>query len=101
MINLETVEREINELETQYTTSYRLCERLAWLYVVRDHLKAAQNSGDTSSMVTPYMDGSEFLQAASNVRYQDLMGIIDEHLSTVRLLYPKTYSALVDKIRQL
>lgn len=98
MLDLETVEREIDKLEHR-EASYKLCERLSWLYVVRDHLleeKYPQAAG-----TTPKMEGSEFLEAASNVPYPDLMRLIDEHLEAIKMVYPKTFSALIDKIRQL
>lgn len=97
MIDLETIEREISELETR-DTSYRLCERLSWLYTVRDHLmpQAAQDSA-----LVPQIKGSDFLEAASGTRCTELLKVINDHLETIKLLYPKTYSALIDKVRQL
>lgn len=38
MVSIETIEEEILNLEKR-DTSYAVCERLAWLYTVRDHLK--------------------------------------------------------------
>lgn len=38
MVSIETIEEEILNLEKR-DTSYAVCERLAWLYIVRDHLK--------------------------------------------------------------
>lgn len=96
MVNLEEIEREISELETR-DTSYRLCERLAWLYVCRDHLRPQGGYGT----VTQNLEGSEFLELASGVSYPALMGVIDEHLDAIRLLYPKSYDSLLDKIRAL
>lgn len=98
MISLETIEREISELEAR-ETSYRLCERLSWLYTVRDHLLAERCPQNAS--VTPGMEGSEFLEAASGVPYRELMRVMDEHLETIRLIYPKTYDSLVQRIRDL
>lgn len=40
MVSIETIEEEIINLEKR-DTSYAVCERLAWLYIVRDHLKKA------------------------------------------------------------
>lgn len=40
MVSIETIEEEILNLEKR-DTSYAVCERLAWLYIVRDHLKKA------------------------------------------------------------
>lgn len=97
MIDLETIEREISELETR-ETSYNLCERLAWLYIVRDHLKPQAR---TNSALVPEMGGSDFLKLASGTKCTELLGIIDEHLETVRLLYPKTYEGIMDRVRGL
>ena len=38
MVSIETIEEEILNLEKR-DTSYAVCERPAWLYIVRDHLK--------------------------------------------------------------
>ena len=91
---METVEREIDELESRETT-YRVCERLAWLYVVKDHLAP---SGEAT---TEDMRGSEFLEAASGVSYRALMSVLDEHVQALSLLQPKSYDALMSKIRAL
>jgi hypothetical protein len=97
VIDLETIEREISELETR-DTSYRLCERLSWLYTVRDHLKPQAKQ---DSALVPQMQGSDFLKAASGTRCTDLLKVIDEHLETIKLLYPKTYDSLLERVRSL
>lgn len=97
MISLETIEREISELEAR-ETSYRLCERLSWLYVVRDHILAEKYPQGST---TPRLEGSEFLEAASGVSYPDLMRILDEQVEAIRLMYPKTYEELMRKIKAL
>lgn len=97
MVSLETVEREIDELEARETT-YRVCERLAWLYVVRDHLRPTSKA---ESMTVPDSEGSEFMRAAGGKKVRDVMSVIDEHLETLHMMYPATYSAVIDKIRQL
>ena len=100
MISLETIEREISELEAR-EVSYRLCERLSWLYIVRDHLYEKIYPKEGGERQKSSLSGSEFLDAANGKPYEDVMRVVDEHLETIKLLYPKTYSALVDKIRQL
>lgn len=100
MIDLETIEREISELEARQP-SYKACERLSWLYIVRDHLREKIYPPEGKAVLKSSLSGSEFLDAANGKPYEEVMKVIDEHLETIRLLYPKTYSALVDKIRQL
>lgn len=100
MINLETIEREISELEAR-EVSYRLCERLSWLYIVRDHLYAKTYPTEGVQALKTALSGSEFLDAASGKPYEDVLRVVDEHLETIRLLYPKTYDGLVQRIREL
>ena len=93
MVSLDTVQREIEELEARGQTTYAVCERLAWLYVVRDHLGAAQG--------TERMAGSEFLEAASGVPYRELMKVMDEFVEAVRVVNQKPYDGLMERIRAL
>lgn len=94
MISLETIEREISELEAR-EASYKVCERLAWLYTCRDHLAPTRDDS------TQALHGSEFLEAASGVSYPALMQVLDEHMEAIRVLYPKSYETLMSKIRAL
>lgn len=95
MISLETIEREIDELESRETT-YRVCERLSWLYTVRDHLLPTKSDQNTQ-----FMTGSDFLKACSGVNYPELMRILDEHMSALAVVQPKQYEAVLDRIRSL
>lgn len=96
MISLETIEREIDELEAR-ETSYRVCERLSWLYVCRDHLRPnAQGQGATQQL-----HGSEFLELASGVSYPGLMRVLNEHMEAIRAVYPKEYESVMARIRAL
>lgn len=97
MIDIEEIERTINELENTRDTSYRLCERLSWLYICRDHLKPPAMGEDARVE----LGGSEFLDACNGVPYAALMAVMDEHMETIRLMYPKSYESLMDKIRGL
>ena len=100
MIDLETIEREIDELEHR-EASYKLCQRLSWLYSVRDHLYAKIYPPEGKAALKSSLSGSDFLDAANGKPYEDVMRLVDEHLETLRLVYPKTFSALVEKIREL
>ena len=93
-ISLDVIEREIDRLETKETTYY-VCERLACLYAVRDHMTAG---GDKMTEATR---GSDFLEACSGVSYAALMRVLDEHMEAIKLLYPKSYESLMQRIRAL
>lgn len=96
MISLETIEREINEIEAKSDTTYRACERLAWLLIVREHLRPKGNDDRTQ-----WTYGSEFLEACSNVSYPLLMKVLDEHMSALAVVNPREYDAVMGKIAKL
>ena len=100
MIDLETIEREISELEARQP-SYKACERLSWLYIVRDHLYAKIYPQEGQAGLKSSLSGSDFLDAANGKPYEDVMKVVDEHLETIKLLYPKTYDGLVQRVKEL
>ena len=99
MVSLEAIEREISELEANRDTSYRLCERLAWLYICRDHLRPPRSCPDDQT--TSQIGGSEFLELCSGVSYTALMGVLDEHMQALRVVQPKEFESVMAKLRAL
>lgn len=97
MISLEMIESEIIELEKR-DTSYAVMERLAWLYIVRDHLNTG---GAAEGRRTDSMTGGEFIQACSDVPYTALMDILAEHMEAVRAVFPAEYKAVIRRINEL
>ena len=101
MVSIETIEEEILNLEKR-DTSYAVCERLAWLYIVRDHLKKpAADDTAAEQRTTDELTGSEFLKAASCVDYAALMSILDNHMSCIKAVCPKEYDAVMLQIHAL
>ena len=94
MIDLETIEREINALEARGDTTYSQCERLAWLYIVRDHIRPAREDEKTQDL-----RGSEFLEECSGRSYPGVMKVLDEHMEALRIVQPREYEAVMAKIR--
>ena len=97
MISLDVIEREIQELEARGDTTYAQCERLAWLYICRDHLVPTEGGSET----TRELRGSEFLEAASGVPYERLMAVLDEHMEAMRIVTPREYESVMSRIRAL
>lgn len=99
MLNLEEIEREIKELEVRGETTYSLCERLAWLYIVRDHIREGSTGiSALSGNRTGKLSGSEFLEACSHMDFNELMGILNEHMEAVKVVAPKEYHTIMRKI---
>ena len=97
MISLDVIEREIRELEARGETVYAQCERLAWLYVCRDHLRPALPEEER----TRHMEGSEFLKACSGVNFPALMKVLDEHMTATRIVQEREYERVMEQIRSL
>lgn len=94
MINVDIIEQEIIDLEKK-DTSYATIERLAWLYIVKDHM-TAHDRAKAGLFV-----GSEFAEACSGAPMDSLMAILSEHMESLRAVYPKEYEALISRIKAL
>ena len=94
MLSIEEVERTILELEKRDTT-YATCERLAWLYIVHDHLtqRIVQEKARAAEM-----NGSPFLAACSGADIEEILRVVNDHMDAVRVIYPKEYEAVIKKI---
>lgn len=95
MINPEELDKEILMLEKKDTT-YANCERLAWLYIVRDHITGQMQKQSVSLDVS---GDSEFLKAVNKKDSVEVFSIIDELMETISVLNPRLYSAVIQKIK--
>ena len=96
MLSVEEVERTILELEKRDTT-YATCERLAWLYIVHDHL--TQRIVHEKARAAE-MEGSPFLAACSGADISEILRVVNDHMEAVRMIYPKEHSAAIEKIKE-
>lgn len=98
MVSLEEIEKTISELEGR-DTSFANCEKLAWLYIVRDHLKNYQTP--TTPMPFETFGNSEFLQAVNGKGSQEVLAVIDELMETLKAIYPRAYDSVILRIESL
>lgn len=87
-MNREVIEKSIKELE-QAEATYASCERLASLYIVRDHMQQT---------TTKKMTGSDFIEAAAAAGFEKTVEVINEHMEVIKLLHPKEYEAILQKM---
>lgn len=97
MISLDSVESSILELE-QKDTSFTNCERLAWLYIVRDHLRGYSVATGEPLDIS---GESEFLKAVNGKNADAAWKIMDELAEDIKLLHPKMYDKLLEKINEI
>lgn len=97
MINTDELDKEILMLEKKDTT-YANCERLAWLYIVRDHITGQQQIQPTPLDVS---SESEFLQAVNGRDSAQVWSIMDDLMDTVRVTAPRAYRSVMERIRAI
>lgn len=92
----------IEELESSCNT-YQTAEKLATFYTLYDHLfilKEPMNRIESVREVTIHRYGdSEFLEAISDKKADDIWMIMDELMTTIQALQPKLYDAIIDRIK--
>lgn len=114
MISLEKIEQEIKELEESGSTSYATCEKLATLYIVKDHLvdkygggsnaigfetmMKKQNQG-TSSRRRENNRDAEMEDYARQMKREDLEREFSEQMNEMRNTHPMEYENAMERMR--
>lgn len=97
MINPGELDKEILMLEKKDTT-YANCERLAWLYIVRDHVTGQKAAQPTPLTVDP---DSEFLRIVDGKDSVAVFAIMDDLMDTIRATAPRAYDNVMRRLREI
>ena len=97
MVSVDELDKAILEHEAKDTT-YANCERLAWLYIVRDHLTAHKTE---QKAAVSAIGESEFLRAVSGKDPAKAWLVVDELVSATKVLCPKMYEAFIEKLNNI
>lgn len=118
MIDLREIRETIDEIKRNGTTIGQ-AEKLALLYIAAEYMEREENYRIPAETAQNYalaaapmpekeMDGrvrihgsSEFLTACDGSRIEDVLMVLDEHMEAIKVLYPKEYDALVQKLEEL
>jgi hypothetical protein len=114
VISKEELDQAIAEHESG-GASYANCERLAWLYIVRDHMKEshqdkpAEHHEHTEAPYNPNApsdhiknDGnSDFLKAINGKDTKKVISVMDELMEALQIIQPRMYEAVLIKIKDL
>lgn len=98
MVSKDKLDKEILELETRHDTTYATCERLAWLYIVRDHITGQQAAQPTPLAVDP---SSAFLQVVDGKDSVAVFTVMDDLMDTLSVVAPRVYASVLEKIKQI
>ena len=104
MIDLDEVRAEIDRLKKE-ETSYRNCEKIAVLASVLSFFDSksqeAVGVGKYSSRSEALnFEGSEFIVSARQAEYDKLLSVMDEHMESIKLVYPKEYALIIRKLSE-
>ena len=95
MLSLDSIEKTIIELEAKDTT-FSNCERLAPLYIVRDHLRGY----NVSPEATIALEGeSDFLKAINGKNPNLIFPIIDKLMEVEEVLHPRIYDQTMAELK--
>lgn len=101
MISLQEINKEIEELENSGHTSYAVCEKLANLYIVRDHLM--ENSKQPMGFVgrVSVGDGDEdTMRMARRMNRDEIEREYSRHMRDIRDRYPDEYEREMNRMRR-
>ena len=109
-MDIVEINEHIRKLKCE-ETNWQSVEKLAALCTVRDELEEA-HAPETQTQALPpatYAAAystkanpqSEFVEAASAAPFGGLMEVLDEHMSAIKLAYPKEYELVMRKIIDL
>ena len=99
-MDIGEIRTEIARLE-QGDTNWQNIEKLSWLYSVHDHM-----AGDSAHEIRYTQDAmpeyaGEFGQAVSGKKIDGIMNILSEHMAVIKVLHPKEYQAVLDRIAEI
>lgn len=118
MIDTREIRETIDDLKRNGKTVGQ-AEKIALLYIALDHMEREETMQTPADFAQNYAHAaaptpneetdrrvkvrgtSEFLTACDGARIEDVMMVLDEHMEAIKILYPKEYDALVQKLQEL
>ena len=100
MISLEQINAEIAALEEE-KPSYQVMERLADMYVVRDHMvigDQSKNQAAVSAQTAHIGSNSEFAKSIDGKSIDDVMSLFDELMEALAVTNPRLYDCVMRRL---
>lgn len=110
MITEKDLREAIAECQGTRNPNASTCIKLAAFYTILNNLypKEPQEEEGQYSKTAKYDDSipqirteSEFMSVCSQKDIMAVLGVLDEHIEAIKLLYPKEYNSIIEKIRKL
>lgn len=111
MITEKDLRAAIAECQGARSPNASTCIKLAAFYTILNNLYPEQKeeTADAGYSTMPSYDaylpqirtGSEFMDVCSQKEITAVLEVLDEHMEAIKLLYPKEYDSIIEKIRDI
>ena len=110
-MDIDEINTHIHKLKCG-STDWQSVEKLAALCTVRNELSEAESRENSPTpqpepvmqmeySTRPQEPQSEFVEAASAVPFSGLMEVLDKHMDSIKLVYPKEYSSIIYRLKSM
>lgn len=110
-MDIVEINEHIRKLKCE-ETNWQSVEKLAALCTVRNELNEAESRENSPApqaeqvrqieySTRPQEPQSEFVEAASAVPFSGLMEVLDKHMDSIKLVYPKEYSSIIYRLKSM
>lgn len=107
MLDIREIEYWISRHE-EGASDFKDCVTLSALYAIRDRMRgeaqpqiAAYSSAPALEEPLGQYGNSEFLQAVAGLPPADAWAVMDEHMRTLRVVNPRVYNSVMQKLQSL
>jgi hypothetical protein len=111
MITEKDLRAAIAECQGARNPNASTCIKLAAFYTILNNLypeqreKAVDAGYSTMPSYDEYLPQinteSEFMNVCSQKDVLAVLGVLDEHMEAIKLLYPKEYDSIIEKIKEI
>lgn len=110
MIKEQDLREAIAECQGTKNPNANTCIKLAAYYTILNNLYPKESEQEQpmfydmpqNDVVVPLIRGeSEFMDICSQKDIRAVLEVLDEHMEAIKLLYPKEYDSIIEKISDL
>lgn len=99
MLSQRELDNAIREFEDA-PVNYENCAKLATFYTIFDHLYGDTETPKAPQEIVGYYGDSEFLKMAGGQNAENVWGILDELMDTLKVVNPRLYDGVMRKMAE-
>lgn len=98
MIKESDLVKAIAECQGEKNPNANTCIKLAAYYTILNNLK--HEEPQQYSYANKYDSGSEFSNAVKGRSLEEIMPVMDELMTSIQVLFPKMYRAVIQRLKE-